>query len=31
MAETGHDYVWNNCTWRHHAESLSDVLYELVK
>lgn len=31
MAESGRDYVWNNCTWRNHAESLTDVLREVVK
>ena len=31
MAEAGRDYVWNNFTWQNHAESLSDVFYEIVK
>lgn len=31
MAEAGRDYVWDHCTWRNHAESLTDVLYEVVK
>ena len=30
MAAAGRDYVWNNCTWQTHAESLTDVFCELV-
>ena len=30
IAEAGRDYVWSNFSWYSHAESLSNVLSELV-